>query len=219
MQRFGLSIEAYATFNLALRIALAFLCFALGAVIFWRRSDDWMALLVALAVVATVTLTGDAVTYSSQSASQMLAFVLYVLEGGVYVLVLSLFPDGRFVPRWVRWLLPCWVIAGMVNLFFHDATSANLVYIPVWSAALVLLVIAQVYRYRTAFSPLQRQQTKWFLFGASVAVIIGVGLIVPDYIFPSLKQAGSFYLLIIIPAYIVISFIFPLCWRWSTSAS
>jgi hypothetical protein len=29
-------------------------CFTLGALIFWRRSDDWMALVGALAVVGSV---------------------------------------------------------------------------------------------------------------------------------------------------------------------
>ena len=48
MQKLGLSIGTYAIFTLTLTIASAFLCFAVGAVIFWRRSDDWMALLVAL---------------------------------------------------------------------------------------------------------------------------------------------------------------------------
>ncbi|TMD60356.1 MAG: hypothetical protein E6I91_18765 [Chloroflexi bacterium] len=168
-----------------------------------------MALLVALAVVATFTLNGD-VAYGS-IAWQMLALVLYVLGGGVSLLVLALFPDGRFVPRWTRWLLLCWVISGMVNLFFHDAWSGHQVYIPVWSAAFVLLMIAQVYRYRTASSPLQCQQTKWILFGSFVVVILFIGLTVPKYIFPSLGQAGSFYPLIAVPAFIVISFIFPLC--------
>src|SRR5215469_7879896 len=41
MQKLGL----YAAFVLALTLALALFCFTLGAVIFWRKSDDWMALL------------------------------------------------------------------------------------------------------------------------------------------------------------------------------
>ena len=39
MQKLGLSIGTYATFILALTFALAFLCFAVSAVIFWRKSD------------------------------------------------------------------------------------------------------------------------------------------------------------------------------------
>ena len=69
----------------------------------------------------------------------------------------------------------------------------NFVYSLVWGAALGLLLIAQVYHYRTAAGPLQRQQSKWFIFGGCVEVIITVGTIVPPLIFPSLGQAGSFY--------------------------
>ena len=99
IQQLGLSVGAYATFTLALTIALAFLCFTLGAVIFWRKSDDWMALLVALAVVASVTLNENVFGMDMTSAWGWLAMVLYVLGNGVYVLVLSL-SDGRFVTRW-----------------------------------------------------------------------------------------------------------------------
>jgi hypothetical protein len=145
LQKLGLSVSAYAAFILALTLALAFLCFVVGAVIFWRRSDDWMALLVALTVVATVTLNGGG-ALAMNSAWLMLAFVLFILGTGVYVLVFSLFPDGRFVPRWTRWLLLCWVVAALLSMYLN--------YSLVWHAALVLLVIAQVYRHRTASSPL-----------------------------------------------------------------
>jgi hypothetical protein len=210
MQRLGLSVGAYATLTLALTLALALLCFAVSAMIFWRRSDDWMALLVALAVVATVTLNGNDV-YGSHSAWGVLTNVVAILGSGLYVLVLALFPDGRFVPRWTRWLLLCLALPGMVVLFFPDALFGWTVYNLVWRAELLLLFIAQVYRSRTAASPLQRQQTKWLLYGGSVAAIITVGLLVPTLLFPSLGQAGSFYRLVITPAYLVISFTLPLC--------
>jgi hypothetical protein len=205
LQKLGLTVDTYAIFILALTVTLAFLCFAVSAVIFWRKSDDWMALLVALAVVATVTLNGNGeYAYGMNSAWGVLAMVLGVLGTQVYVLVLLLFPDGRFVPRWSRWLLLCWLVAGWV--FFMSP-----VYELLWHGALVLVMIAQVYRSRTVSSPLQRQQSKWLLFGGSVAVIIIVGLTVPPYLFPSLWQAGSFYQLVSVPAYLVISFTLPLC--------
>jgi signal transduction histidine kinase len=207
LERIGLSVGAYATFTLALTIALAFVCFTLGAVIFWRRSDDWMALLGALAVVATITLNEDVFAMDMTSAWGWLAMVLYVFGNGVYVLVLSLFPDGRFVPRWTRWLLLCWVVAVPAYFFFMSSPFYSLV----WLAALALLVIAQIYRYHTASSPLQRQQTKWLLFGACVAVIIAIGLFVPPLLFPALWQAGSFYELVRLPAYLVLSFTLPIC--------
>ncbi len=205
LQKLGLSVSAYAAFTLALEIALAFLCFTLGAVIFWRRSDDWMALLGALAVVASVTLNGNVFSMDMNSAWGWLAMGMYVFGGGMYVLVLSL-SDGRFVTRWAPWLLLCWVVAVI-----HYFIFMNFFYSLVWQAALGLLLIAQAYHHRTAASPLQRQQSKWFIFGGCVEVIITVGSIVPPLIFPSLWQAGSFYQLVTALALIVLSFIFPIC--------
>ena len=210
IQKLGLSLSAYATFTLALTIALAFLCIAVSAVIFWRKSDDWMALLVALGGVALGTLYVTFTLLGSHSAWQMLAIVLNVLGNGVFFLVCSLFPNGRFVPRWTRWLLPCWVVAGLTFLFFRDVSFMYLVYNLVWLGEAVLLVIALFYRYHYASSPLQRQQTKWVIYGGSVAGIIVVGLTMPLYLFPSLGQAGSFYQLVIAPAYILVVFIVPL---------
>ena len=206
LQKLGLSVSAYAAFTLALTIALAFVCFTLGAVIFWRKSDDWMALLGALAVVASVALNNNVFAMDMSSAWGWLAMVLFVLGTGMSLLFLSLFA-GRFVTRWARWLLLCWPVAAFVYFMFMYSPFYTLV----WLAALGLLFIAQVYRYRTAASPLQRQQTKWLLFGGSVAVIIAVGLTVLPYLFPSLGQAGSFYQLVTATAYIVILFIVPLC--------
>src|SRR5215469_14606940 len=92
LQKLGLSVSAYAAFTLALTIALGFLCFALGGVIFWRRSDDWMALLVALAVVASVTLNEYVYGMDMNSAWGWPAMVMYVFGIGMYLLVFSLFP-------------------------------------------------------------------------------------------------------------------------------
>ena len=200
MQKLGLSTGTYAAFILALSIALAFLCFTLGAVIFWRRSDDWMVLLGALAVVASVTLNENVYGMDMNSAWGWLAMVMLVLGNGVYLLLLSLFPDGRFVTRWASWLLLCWAVAVIPYFMFMSFMSSPF-YTLIWLSAIGLVMIAQVYRYRTVSSPLQRQQVKWFIFGGCVAVIIGIGLTVLPFIFPALGQAGSFYQLVITPVY------------------
>jgi hypothetical protein len=210
MQQLGLSIGAYATIPLALTIASEFLCLAVGAVIYWRKSDDWMALLVALSVVALGTVNVTSVLQVSSSPWQVLAIVLNILGNGLFFLVCSLFPNGRFVPRWTRWLLPCWVVSGLVFLFSRDVYFSYLVHVLVWLAVVILLVIALLYRYHFASSPLQRQQAKWVIFGASLAGSISVGLIVPTFLFPAHGQAGSFYQVISQPAYILDVLIIPI---------
>jgi signal transduction histidine kinase len=205
LQKLDLSVSAYAALTLALELALALLCFTLGAVIFWRRSDDWLALLGALAVVASVALNDNVFSMDMSSAWGWIAMGLYVFAGGLYLLVLSL-ADGRFVTRWAPLVLLCWVVAVM-----HFFVFMNIVYSLVWSAALVLLLIAQAFYHRRAASPIQRQQSKWFIFGGCVEVLISVGILAPLLIFPSLGQNGSFYQLLNALVLLVLSFVFPIC--------
>jgi WD40 repeat protein len=211
LQKLGFSVGTYATILLALTIATAFVCFAISAVIFWRKSDDWMALLVALGAAGLATVNVTWVLMERHSPWQVLAIVLNILGNGLSFLVGSLFPNGLFVPRWTRWLLPCWLVTGIVYLFLRDVSFMYLVQNLVWLAVVILLVIALLYRYHSVSSPLQRQQTKWFIFGICVAGIINVGLKVPTYLVPALGQAGSFYQLVSQPAYIVAMLIIPLC--------
>jgi hypothetical protein len=102
--------------------------------------------------------------------------------------------------------LLCWVVAALVSIIYPSMVYSFVLY-----AELVLLLIAGVYRYRTASSPLQRQQDKWLPFGGCVAVLIVVGLPVLPFIFPALGQAGSFYQLVLGPANVVLEFTFPFC--------
>src|SRR5207237_5005251 len=48
----GISITTYAVYMVALNLLFALVYFAVAALIFWRKSDDWMALLASFSLVA-----------------------------------------------------------------------------------------------------------------------------------------------------------------------
>lgn len=52
LQHIGISLDAYAPIAFAFSIAIVMVWVVVGAVIFWRRSDDWMALLASFAIIA-----------------------------------------------------------------------------------------------------------------------------------------------------------------------
>ncbi len=54
LRSLGLSVHAYATYSLTLQIMFALVYFTIAAVIFWRKSNDRMALLVALFMMTFV---------------------------------------------------------------------------------------------------------------------------------------------------------------------
>jgi len=57
----------------------------------------------------------------------------------------------------------------------------------------MILVIVQLYRYRRVSSLMQRQQTKWVVFGFAVPPSVFVGGTVLALIFPALDEPGSLY--------------------------
>lgn len=99
-------------------------------------------------------------------------------------------------PRRLELLLHSRVFSGTIYLFFRDVSFMSLVHNLVWLTEIILLVIALLYRYHSASSPLQRQQTKWVIFGTCYTCTIAVGLRIPTLLFPSLWQTGSFYRLL-----------------------
>ena len=55
------------------------------------------------------------------------------------------------------------------------------------------LALFQLYRYRRVSSSLERQQTKWVIFGFAVGITVYVSITVPYLIFPVLASPGSLY--------------------------
>jgi hypothetical protein len=193
LQSLGFSPGAYAIYTLTLVIVFGLVWLVSALVIFWRKSDDWMALLFALMFVLLGTAEVTEVVEASHSAWQLPAIFLNELAYGLLFLVFSLFPNGRFVPRWMRWLLlgylPYSVLHG--SLFFSNSL-VHLGRYPVlfnllFFFFLACLVGAQVYRYRRVSTAVQRQQTKWVVFATAVTILVGLGLIGPALLLPSLS--------------------------------
>ncbi len=196
MQKLGLSVRSYATFTFMMTLVTALVCFFVSGVIFWRKSDDWMALLVALTVVATGTLFVTYALQESHSPWQVLAIVSNVFGHGVLFLFASLFPNGKFVPRWSGGIAVGWIIWSL--LFFTVLHQVPFAYHTlVLVSGLICVLLAQIYRYRYVSGPTQRQQIKWVVLGGSIAAVMGIGLAVPNVIFPLPGQTGSFYRLFV----------------------
>jgi len=210
IQEFDLSVGVYAAFNFALTIASISVCFAVAGVIYWRKSEDWMALLVALGLVLVGTVNVTYVVQQSGSAWRLLALVLNVLSFGALFLVFSLFPNGQFVPPWTRWLTIGWVMWSIVFTFFRDIPIFYQLHNLVWLGVIVCLLVAQIYRYRRVSSPIERQQTKWIIFDVLVSTLVVICLKVPPLLFPSHFPLGSVADLASGPAFIIDTLLFPL---------
>src|SRR6266571_219805 len=172
----------YATLNFTLvTLVLPPFWIAVSLVIFWRRSDDWMALFVALFLVMLVTIFSPALSALSYvigytSPLGICITLLQLLAMSSFGFFIALFPDGRFVPGWTRWLTLTYLLV-LVFLCLPSTSPYSMVrWPPVLLGPLLLGLafawgFAQLYRYRRVSTTIQRQQTKWIVFGMLVAML------------------------------------------------
>lgn len=174
----GLSLRSYALLNVVVDKVFQLVCFAIGALIFWRRSDDWMALLVSVFLLSfgpvAVDPTAAYTLISSQPAWSLPVRIVDIVGSVSPVLFFFLFPSGRFVPHWTRWLAVALIVNDVPDVLFPQLSSRSpsleTVSYLVFLGGVVSMVWSQVHRFRRVSSPAQRQQTKWVVFGLTLGV-------------------------------------------------
>jgi hypothetical protein len=124
LHELGLSVDGYVWFTIVVTVLVALVWASVGLMIFWHRSDDWMALLVSLFLVMfNLTLTGGPMASLARFSPgwtlpvTCLDFLRVVLEGCFFYLFLN----GRFVPRWMRWIFVL-LFGQQITLFFLPPT-------------------------------------------------------------------------------------------------
>ena len=189
----GLSPAFYAAYQgVGDETVFTLVCFAVAAVIFLRRSDDRMALFASFVLLlfggagAAGTMRALAEVYPAfWFPVTLLDYVSQVCFGVFFYL----FPDGRFVPRWTRWLAVAAAAFFVPDIFFPDSALAVRSE-PVFFVFIISLVVAQVYRYRRVSTPEQRQQTKWVVFGFAAALVGFTAVILMTAFVPAIRHAG-----------------------------
>jgi hypothetical protein len=200
----GLSVEWYATYQLFITLTSATVYSTVSVTIFWRKSDDWMALLTSLGLLAFgiffQAADGPAALVEQYPAVWLPVHLLAFFGSMSFFLFLYLFPNGRFVPRWTRWIPIFWAAHEVAYYFFPDTIfniSRSFPMLDFFMSSTFLCIAAgsQIYRYRKVSGPIQRQQTKWVVFGTVSAALGAIGFSLPLRISPELVQFGSPYAL------------------------
>jgi len=203
----GLSENFYLASTAVCTVCFALVCCLVAVVIFWRKSTDWLALLVAFLLLLLSTHNVSDTLSSGHSVWQWPAEGVSILTFGVFMLVFSLFPNGRFVPRWAHWIPVGYLGFSLLRIFLdvtppppHPPPLLELLIGSAlglaWFALTGSFLAAQIVRYRKTAHPLQRQQIKWVFFAEVASVVEIIGLTAPAILFPALNQPGSLYPLI-----------------------
>jgi signal transduction histidine kinase len=177
LRQLGITRRFAIGYVMASEIIFAVICAMIGFIIFWRRSDDWMALLASLTFV--ILLLG--ISLPIQSLWDSLAgtrygplFELWLWSSiGLLPVLFYLFPSGKFVPRLTMVLTAILVLWTILQIFypalspFHmTRRNAMLTFFPILGTG----AFALFYRYRFHSDAMQRHQIRWIIWGALAAV-------------------------------------------------
>ena len=191
-----------------------------GALIFWRRPDEPMALFCSFMLVwfggaSIVPMLEEGLAALSPGWFVLVNFLWFVGQVS-FTLFFYLFPTDRFVPCWTGCIvlpLAGYYVWGIITENTRRFTPLSAL---VFFVLILTTVLAQVYHFRRVSTTWQRQQTKWVVF-AFVLVIVGfIGLysaghlIIPIFVprwYSSFSVVGS---LIGLVAQLVINTIFLL---------
>ena len=201
LARLHLSLNGYAAYVITLDTLTTLALLVIGALIFWRKSNDGMGLFVSLLLITFGCFGVEDVHVSviSQSSPLPIEIFMYLVlffQWPALGFFFYLYPNGRFVPRW-SWLLGSLFV---INLVFYLLPSPyDLSDWPPVAQLLATLIVfgnavgTQVYRYFAVATPLQRQQIKWLVFGFSTTLLIALLTLIPPLLFPDLNAATSWY--------------------------
>lgn len=147
-----------------------------------RRPGDPVAMLFAFAFAGMAATIDPAIQMWIWTRQTVVLDVVGSLYFYCLLLAFATFPDGVFVPRWTRWLIPLGIpVAMLVSLPGIDEDFQGLLAV----GTLAPLLAGQILRFRRLEPGIERQQIKWAAFGfASGLILIAAALalvtMIPD---------------------------------------
>ena len=203
----GLSIDFYAIFTIVINMLFVSGFWLVGAVLFWRKADAPLALFASFALVAFPIAFIPFQATTLPSAWWLPVQLVGFLAGTSLSIFFYLFPSGRFVPHWPRWLIIGWVIYEGFERFFPSSFERIPAHNALFFALLGSIVAVQIYRYRRVSTPLERQQTKWVVFGSTVGILGLIAAVSVSSLFPVFFQPGTLAYFVFYPVLLLS----PLC--------
>ena len=183
--RLGLTLDQYGWLA-ALQMGLPVLVYLLiAAGLFLRKSDDRMVLFASMMVATLPEVNGPLpfMLMVRQSAWEWVYHSVGVVALSCFLIFPLIFPTGRFVPRWTRWMVLFDIAFAVVVTLFQNSISespgAGKLVRDCVVISLATGIYAQLYRYFRVASLVERQQLKWVIVGLAGFISTGVVVLLP----------------------------------------
>jgi hypothetical protein len=204
LYRVNLSTVSYAQILILLEFIYSAWFLILGMIIARHRGNEIMPLFVSGILVAMAGLGLGPLVGRPLLMRQQWGQYIFLLDSVLWTawgILLLTFPNGRFVPRWTRWIALLWLLwlpfqlsswnpmigwSSLVRQVTRGASAGLLADVRFFIVIGGTGVLAQLYRYLRVSTYIERQQTKWVLFGLSLPVIAALA----SYLIPMPYSIG-----------------------------
>lgn len=177
----GLSLVSYVIYDIGLSLLSIGVFFGVAGLLVWRAKRSWFGWLTALVLVGIGATGMTQVLHVVRPPADIL---LAIEAAGWFVwpvmfLWIYLFPSGAAAPRWTR--TPVSIILATLGILDLAGFLASYGRLPIEGERLLsqvgpmvgvgmlgLILYSQIYRYRHLYSPVEREQVKWFVFAIAV---------------------------------------------------
>ena len=202
LKNMHLSLQFLVIYNTAFSCLLALGAILSSPLVFLRRSNDWLVILVSFAMITFASFLMTPVGYGAQKLHvTFLNNLIYMIGMVSMMVVFFVFPSGHFEPRWTRWVSILLFIPAVVDFINLQTINNVLLDFFLWIGFFGLGAFAQVYRYQRVAVPTERQQTKQVVFGVVACFLMIAILDLAASLFASsLSNAQYIFFTIIIKA-------------------
>lgn len=179
LRQIGMTVDSLVKLTIAEDILIAAIFTISAIVIFIRKPNDLFTIFVTVMLV-----TFGVATFSGgiEGAADAYPFLHGVTESialfGNFAIIafLFVFPNGKFTPRWVSFILAGWILFQLPKYYFPQsslniAVSNPLLYNILFFLGILSAIATQVYRYRKVSNEMEKQQTKWVIYGTTLGIV------------------------------------------------
>jgi hypothetical protein len=189
----GITPHQFALYTLLTEYLFVFLGLGAALLIFVNRASDRGALVISMLLMMQ-TLSADVTrfTFIDEVLGTPVFSELIAVLGAASFIMYFLFPDGRFVPGWTRWVALAFVVIFVVEGFTSlEFNNASWWVIPLGLVGIGMAIYAQAYRYGRVSGPVERRQTRWAMLGLVMTPTAWLLSFFVLVLFPAAQQTSS----------------------------
>lgn len=213
LEKYHLTPDSYALAFVLIECIFASLFYIAAFIIFMKSKQETMGLLCMLALV-TYGATYTSLVYMGNEGNGMFEQIPEVI-GAVGRMALFLFflmfPNGRLVQRWTIYVYIPFCIIQLISLIFPQ-TAVDLINWPsevrlgYYLLMIGITLYAQIIQFRKKSSTIQRQQTKWVVYGFALS-FLGSIIISGFFVYPVFFTSPVSYLYLSSGLYLCVAII------------